>query len=448
MQQMMLRWEEFCPMNALHAIAFSADVKFLSVCDAVAAALKSLQIGPVEISSNQTRIRWLRQGETRDQLLVPRKQVCQDWNDLYKFFSLELNDPFPDGIHWPFRLVFIERLGATSMLSLTYRHAVSDSRGASLILREILRQLRHNGVEESDGKGVSALHQVALPLRSDRHLAERVYHTIEEALNGSRQFLGRHRFATGAPIRCLVPHVTIPLGLVRRSAKELGVRIHLLFLAAIFEGLSILLQDEVSGRSWRKFISIQTPVDLRPLLNDEFRHAQGQYLGSSVSRMKVKPGNGFRDYVLRVIQNAYTPNDRNASAESISRLETMARAWDCCLPRSIKGSISTSFYSAMAVATNVNLNQFLEVELAAGQIQSYLRFTGTGILIPLMFGLTTLGERVSLTTTCHDGSFTSEEQQCLLRHIAYRLSGNWERVDTLYVPAQLESVYSQFETPS
>ncbi len=60
----------------------------------------------------------------------------------------------------------------------------------------------------------------------------------------------------------------------------------------------------------------------------------------------------------------------------------------------------------------------------------YHRFTGTGIITPMMAGLTTTGPHANLTSTRHTDVFTEDEHRLLMRHIEHRLAGRlppWRR---------------------
>ena len=76
---------------------------------------------------------------------------------LEEMLDEQLNLPFPPGCHWPLRFVLLEgkrfagQPGAPARqeqhLALVYQHAISDSRGMSILLREVLRGLARGWVE-------------------------------------------------------------------------------------------------------------------------------------------------------------------------------------------------------------------------------------------------------------------------------------------------------------
>jgi hypothetical protein len=423
MQQMMLRWEEFRPLNAVHAVSLSSSAAFSEIQNSAIEATKSLRLGPVEICRGRKSIRWHRESSQLSEYLVPRFDEGGNWMKTYQHITDELNLPFHSDVHWPFRLTYMADAGGSPALIMTYQHAVLDSRSVSLVLREILRNLRssrqthRDAVSDSDHLGPSAIPS------TPKGLLRRTVEAVEESIHGSRQFLRRHAESAAARIVCPVPHVAVKLDAVKNTAKTLGVRIQTLFLAAIFEALGIVLREELQAGLWRRTVSIHTPVDMRSEVSDLPVDTLGQFLGSVASRLALHDRIQFADIVRAVAMQMDAQRIRRNAVDILSKMETMARVWDA-VPRSWNRRLSPALFSAMAVGTNVNLNSFFHEEISSGQIVSYLRFTGTGILVPMMIGLTTLGDQIFLTLTCHENSFSTGELDLLLDHVAFRLSGH------------------------
>lgn len=421
MQQMMLRWEEFRPVNAAHLVVLQDRITLESLKRAVQAATRTLSLGPVEICSRRTTIRWHDGSSAARDFPVPTILEACSWEQLYSGVASELNTRFVGDVHWPFRLSFVPDVSGQSAILLTYQHAVTDSRGASIILREILRELRRNGEPEHSGETTTWRSPEVPSLQSKRSLPGRIADSITEAIQGSRQVRRRQCSITSARIVCPVPHARLRLDAVKQTARAYGVRIQPLFLAAIFEGLSVLLQDEIGAGRWRREIRIQTPVDLRSEHAASASDPRIQFLGCTAHSIRGTQKRSFADILASLKKESQSLRDPSHAARCLGRMETMARVWDS-VPRSWNRAISPALFSAAALSSNVNLGEFFSEEVRAGQIASCLRFTGTGILIPLMIGLTTVGDEMFLTMTSHEGAFTTAELQLLMDHLVSRMT--------------------------
>ena len=289
-------------------------------------------------------------------------------------------------------------------------------------MREILRELRRTPDESAFAPAKAQWQPPGVPdFQTDRSVAGRMMDSMAESLQGSRQVRRTECRITTAGIVCPVQHATLRLDAVKQTARAHGVRIQPLFLASIFEGLSVLLQDELQSGRWRKEIRIQTPVDLRqdhPEYSDDPR---GQFLGCIANSISFRQSRSFTEILELLNRESHRLRDSAQASRCLCRMETMAHVWDW-VPRSWNRLVSPALFSAAALSSNVNLGNFFAEEVRVGQIASCLRFTGTGILIPLMIGLTTVGEEIFLTMTSHEGAFTTSELQLLMDHLVNRMT--------------------------
>lgn len=103
-------------------------------------------------------------------------------------------------------------------------------------------------------------------------------------------------------------------------------------------------------------------------------------------------------------------------------MDLMSRIWDT-FPRIANRTVGPFLIPLSGFISNVNLTDFLAEEIACGQVRNYFRFSGTGILTPMMLGITTIGETFNLTTTSQRNVFSREEVSRIVAHIQWRLSG-------------------------
>jgi hypothetical protein len=144
MQKMMLRWEAFHPVNAVHIVEFRESIAPLEIVRAIRRTTRALGLRPVEFCHRLKRYRYRDVAydaagefppiESR-YCLPPVRQALES------ILDEQLNKPFEAGGHWPWRFVQVEVPGSPTCLALVYQHAVTDARGASLVLREVVRAL-------------------------------------------------------------------------------------------------------------------------------------------------------------------------------------------------------------------------------------------------------------------------------------------------------------------
>ena len=144
MQKMMLRWEAFHPVNAVHVVEFRDTLSPTEIELAIRKSSRALRLRPVEFSQRLQQLRYtdvdyesaagFPKFESR-RFSPPARQALQTTIDE------QLNRPFEAGIHWPWRFVQIDVAGSPTCVALVYQHALTDARGASLVLRELVRSL-------------------------------------------------------------------------------------------------------------------------------------------------------------------------------------------------------------------------------------------------------------------------------------------------------------------
>jgi len=138
-QQMMLRWEQHLPLNAMHLVELKSGPDSRVVADCLSAACSMLGLRRVCVDGAGRNLLWESPLASRT---VPAPQVAlrslatAGHENLSRVLNLELNERFESGMHWPVRAVQIEQDNHTTFLGLVYHHLVTDARGISLLMRE------------------------------------------------------------------------------------------------------------------------------------------------------------------------------------------------------------------------------------------------------------------------------------------------------------------------
>lgn len=423
MQQMMLRWEAVHPLNAVHLVELGEPVSLAQAQAALDEALATLSLGPVEFSRNRTQSRFL----PASAMAAPRVEavvVAQPFESaLTALLDDHLNRPFAtSGVEWPFRFLHVPTDDGRCYLGIVYRHVVSDSRGIQLIARCWLRTLfglSHTGVPLSTS--TPTLEQLFPRDLSWRQTPCRIREITTELWESLGCFRAPTRPSQPASISGSLHGRKLPLVAIKKTAKEQGVTVQDALFAALLEGLNLLLADEMQD-SRRRVLSLYAAADIRREASIPLDATLGQFLGSITVRVNAPVGQPYARTAAEVARQTRRVKDSREHLAHASHLATMARLWDC-FPLRFNRAVGPWLFPVMSLISNVNLTDLLAQEIAAGFVLDYQRFTGTGILTPMMTGLTTLGSHVNLTTTRHTDVFTAEQHRLLLRHVERRLTG-------------------------
>jgi len=425
LQRMMLRWEEFHALNAIHIVRLGRCHAPEHVAQVVDRVTRSLGLLPVSFDAKRRSI--LFHDEKSDGIetaptFLHLPFVGPVRSAIEAVLNDQLNREFGTVPHWPVRFALIDTPSEGQFLALTYHHAVSDSRGVSLVLREILRALQGRVplVRRLD------LHPPSLKELFPRELGwrgllRRGVSTASELFASSVCFSPpRHRRAEFA-IEAGIHSLAFPVSLLKQTSGRLGVTVHALLAAALLEALHLHFADELLSSS-RKSLAVYTPADLRRESKVETGNAVGQILGCITTRVAIPEGTAFRTIAEQVARQMQTTRSQGRDREHSAHMDVMSRIWDC-LPRFLNRVAGPCLLPMAGFISNVNLSEFLAEEIATGEVQDYLRFTGTGILSPMMLGMTTVGSTVNLTTTHHTDVFSNEEIARIVGHVEWRLSG-------------------------
>ncbi len=443
---MMLRWEEFHALNASHVIHLGKCYAPTEVEQVAIRVSRSLGLLPISFDADRRTI-----------LFHDERSEGIETTPLFTHFSFvgpvrpameavlndQLNREFGTVPHWPIRFALIDTPGEGQFLVLTYHHVLSDSRGISLLAREVVRALdgRPARITRLDFQPPSLKRIFPVDL-GWRGLLRRGRSTISELLTSqSCCALPRHRQPrTELAIECGVRSLEFSTSLLKETAHRLGVTVQAVVAAAFLEALHLNFADLIHS-SLRKSLAVYSPADLRRESNVDVDRAVSQILGCLTSRVEIPPGTSFQTIVNAVAQQAKRDRSSGHHREHSAHMDFMSRIWDM-LPRGLNRVAGPSLIPLAGFISNVNLTEFLSEELRDGLIQDYLRFSGTGILSPMMLGITTVGGQVNLTTTHHGDVFSEEEVRRIVSHVAWRLSGE---VDL--IASQAEFLSRPFNQP-
>jgi hypothetical protein len=425
MQKMMLRWEAFHPLNAAHIVELGQAVSLTDIERAIRRSTRSLALAPVEFSKKLTEYRYTDRaydaiGEYPTVEL--RRSTGSHREALQSVFNEELNRPFGSGAHWPWRFLQIEIPGAPTHLALIYHHAITDARGALLVIREVIRALFGGSVNSGElQKSAPEMHELFPHEIGWRGIPRRIAGLYRELTESLSCYRIAARQAGEETIVANLHGTSLSTDVVKQCARANGGTIQDLLYAALFEGLSLLFRDKLDS-SRRKSLAIRAMIDLRREAPQDVNLALSQILGCIMVRLQIDPQTPFNEIVTRVniqTQNAKAGKDYRVYA---SQLKLMSKIWDVSTEW-MNRTFTPRMFPTVGMISNMNLTDFLAAEFAAGQIRNYFRMTGTGPLSPMMVSVTSVGSVMNVATTHHGNKFSESELLALGDHLQARMTG-------------------------
>jgi|GEM_PF-452570 len=446
LQSMMLRWEEFHAVNAIHLVQLGSRQNADVVHQVIVDRCQSLGLSPVEFLKGRRTMRISENRSVSEPLPIPFQHLKLQGTTgqgLEPFLEQELNHPFEEGWHWPIRFWFIDTEFDGQFLALNYQHAISDSRGISLIMRDIVQALSGNPpLSQTLDRSPPPLEKM-LPERSSfRHSAQALF---AELKTSARCFHHPRRFQGNLSIGAGIHSHSFSTATLKQTSGDLNVKVQDLLFAAVLEALWLHFFDDLKTTR-RKSLGVYTPADLRreSVLNVD--STLGQILGCITVRATPHEGIRFRELVETVHKQTRRIKETKSYRNHASHMSFMSRVWDC-LPRWANRVVGPYLIPLTGFISNVDLSEFLTHELANGQIQNYFRFSGTGILTPMMLGITTLGQTLNITTTHHQQIFSGSDLSRIAAHVKWRLSGEVDAVATRQHFEQLEPSQAEPSSP-
>lgn len=411
-------------MNAIHVVHLGTNYRPEFIQQVISEKCHSLGLAPVEFLDNRRSVRYA-DGTNADNGSPPFQYHMRSGSIEWALQSLlteELNTPFEDGIHWPVRFFLIETEQG-QFIVLNYQHAISDSRGISLVLREIIRTLAGMPPEiDSLNRNPPPLNKLFPGKSSIRGMLRRGADLFAEITESVTCYHHPRRFSGGVASECAIHSHGLSTAILKQTTQRLGVKVQDLLFASLIEALSLNFTDQLRA-SRRKRIGVYAPADLRRESKLNTDTALGQLLGCINVREFMGKQRPFRDLVKSVSVRTNRLKESKTYREHSLQMDIMSRIWDC-LPRRANRVAGPYLIPLSGYISNVNLTEFLEEEIASGLVQNYFRFSGTGILTPMMFGMTTMGKTFNLTSTHHLNVFSSQDIARVMAQIQLRLSGD------------------------
>jgi NRPS condensation-like uncharacterized protein len=435
-QLLMRRWDGLHPYNAGQVMEVSGAVDRDRWKAAIESTLADMGLGVPRFSRKDRIAHFTAPAEI---------SVDQSAESLQTFFNEELNRPFAAG-DVPIRFCTLPGSSgpsdagpdASHYLAAVYDHWIADSRGMRELMARIFERYQH---PERPSR-LAPLTLEAPPFAAlFRQHTGRLTKTraIRESLkNVWRQRHGfRVNIADPLDFTSRFQISRLPDGLidsVYRFSKATGASVNDAFLAALGQTMGDCTHHERTTRR-RKFfhfrrqqIGLGTIVDIRDAAAQPLDRVFNLYLSSYTVLLTNAEKRSGEELTREIAQQTAQLKKSFATVKGFWALAMARFWWDLYASNRYRSQLLHKTVPVVAGISNVNMtHSWVDAGDADAQDPTtprcldYIRISPTGPLLPLVFTLTTLRNRLTLCITYRTTSFTDQEASKLAEDFTRRL---------------------------
>ncbi len=398
----MRQWTALAPYNAGHVMRVSGAPDLPRWGAALTAVLETLGIiGPVPLELSALAL---------DQKIIE-----------------ELNRPFVPGT-LPLRAFVMADQRDSYLFGVIYDHWFADSPSLRALMQRVILHYRGNS------QNLPSLHVAGDnddPLRYSGFGFRAVIFCIRDYLRHRRAYRIHLRdpldFGTGF-FSTRFPNGVI--GHIRTFAKRHGATVNDAFLAAAAQVLGKFTaeqrESEPFPRAKRDRIAIATAVDLKPLSAGNLEDVFGLFVGYFTIVQDHPEMRSLPELVAATARETAASKSATRALEFTWSLRIARRIWDWSSRPRFKAQLFQKGLPFLAGISNVNLTgSWADQEQAppSGQpmVLDYLRISPVGPLVPLVFTLTTIRDRLSLCVTYRTTAFSQTQAEGITTELMERL---------------------------
>jgi hypothetical protein len=432
-QALMRRWSRMHPYNAGQVMEITGPADRERWKHAVESVIGEMGLGKPRFSENDTVVQYSPLGEAT---------IDQSEQDLASFFNDELNRPFAAG-DLPLRFCVLPKPpnnghGVSHYFAAVYDHWIGDSRAMRELMHRIYDRYQHP-------EGPSQLPALTLEAPRFNDLFRKHIRFLRNtaAIRESIKNVWRHRhgfrinIAEPMNFNCGFQYRQLPDGLIEkiyRFAKSNGASVNDAFIAALGQTMGAFTAEERARRKKKAFhfrrrqIGIGTIVDIRDAASEPLDRVFSLYL-SSYTVLLSEPEHRKLDSLVKEVGKKTTYLKRTFATVKGFWALVMARFWhDTYNAPRFQAQLLHKAVPVVAGISNVNMTgSWADPPVKEGdeapRILDYLRISPAGQLIPLVFTLTTIRDRLSLCITYRTTAFTDAQALELADDFVKRLSG-------------------------
>ena len=392
-QRVMRQWAALAPYNCGPLMRVSGRAHLARWEAAFAAALRPLRLTseeslPIEVSS-----------------LEPARKVAEELNRGFAPDELPLRAyivPGEDDSHW---------------LGVTCDHWIADSRSLRALMQRVFAHYVGAGMEIPP-----------LTFASDRHPPASPVAQASALLSSARSYF-RHYRAHRMPLGDAADFTSdflvtrFPSGAIdsiRAFAKKQGATVNDLFIAAAAQVLGEFTapQRKLSRAGFlkprRDRVAIATAVDLRSPGDSKRDDVFGLALGYFSVLLERPEERSLANLAAEISRETSASKNKTRALQADMNLRLARRMWDRLPHPRSKAQLFQKGMPLVAGISNVNLTGSW-ADQAPGppderpRVLDYLRVSPVGPLLPMVFTVTTIRERLSLCVTFRTTAFSRDD---------------------------------------
>lgn len=412
-QQMMLKWNVLTPYNAGHVIHLSGECDLTRWEKMTLLTIQELKLGHPKLDENNQCVSF----EPLNFLRIETPLLTLD-----EHINVELNHVFLNN-DFPIRF-FIIYEKESYYFGAIYNHWLADSYAMRALLQRIFERYQKDGIE------LSPLRLDAPSIRSlfKRYLGRfPLFQGIKEFIKYPLYFQSVYRPKLNNPLnfqtgfdRCYLSKGLITQ--LYQYAKNNDVTINDLFLSALGQTFAKHTYKERAKQKRKKFrlfprnrIALGTIVDMRHQLKNDLNDVFGQYLSNYTVILK-SPDAPFDELLSDIARQTQKIKKTYKTIKNFASWDISLWIWKFLSSQKNKARFFNKNAPIMAGISNVNLTQSWigESNLATNdKIIDYIRISPTGLLLPIVFTITTLHQQLSLCISYRLTAFSNAEVEIL-----------------------------------
>ena len=337
----------------------------------------------------------------------------------------ELNLSFASGA-LPLRAFVLVDQPDSYLFGVIYDHSFADSPSIRALMHRVfvsyanlaisLPPLRVAGDSDTFEQSGLVRHFRALLFSVRSYLRHRRAHRIHlrDPLDFDTGFFSM-RFPDGA-----IDHL-------RAFARKHEATVNDVFVAAISQVMGAFTAEQ--RRSKRDRVAIAPAVDLRRLSGENLDNVFGFFVGYFIVVHDRPEMRSLPELVTATARETSASKNAARALQFIWSLRITRWLWDRSPRARDKAQLFQKGLPLLAGISNVNLtgswvDQEKETREDGASVLDYLRVSPVGPLLPLLFTLTTIRDRLSLCVTYRTTAFTQEQAEGIATELMERLRFN------------------------
>lgn len=422
-QQMMVQWNALAPYNAGHVMHLQGTPDVERWKQSALKIIQELKLGIPQFLQNYKKVSF----KAITTLFIEQPLVTLDHH-----IEAELNRPFLEN-DFPIRFFIIRSEPSTYYFGAIYNHWISDSYAMRALFQRIYLYYQTDELQ---------LPPLTLHAPDFRSLFHRYigrcawWDSLKACFQNLMHFQSAYRLKINHPLNLKAGFIRheLPAGLITKLiqfSKKQKISLNDVFLTALAKAMGEHTQLVRQQQKRKKFrllarnrLALGTIVDIRHAAENELKSVFGQYLSQYTLVLKEPEQTSFTTLLKSISTQTQKIKKTFQTIKNFATWNLSLFTWNLASSQKSKARFFQKHAPLLAGISNVNLTPSWAGQ--EGDILDYLRISPSGVLIPLVFTLTTLHQQFSLCVTYRTTVFSREEINRICHSFTTYLNSNTE----------------------